>query len=330
MQVVKRFTTHHEDVIHDLCYDFYGKRLATCSSDQQIKVWDQDEDGEWQLSAKWKAHAGSIWKVVWAHPEFGQVLASCSFDKTICIWHEQSDSLGKSRWVLVATLSDSRDSVTDIKFSPKHLGLKLAAPSADGYVRVYEAIDVMDLSHWQVLEEFEVSKGGTGKCMPCISWNPSQFDPPTLVVGTGDSIAKLWEFNESYRRWQQIDALVGHTGTIHDVCWAPNVGRTYHLIATGSKDGTVRIWKLNTRAGGKKSKVQEEACFDDHEAEVWRVEWNITGTVLASSGDDGVVRLWKANFKHKWTCLSVVSPETEYAPSASVSSSSSSSAASTQ
>ena len=28
-------------------------------------------------------------------------------------------------------------------------------------------------------------------------------------------------------------------------------------------------------------------------AEVWRVKWNVTGTVLASSGDDGKVRLWK-------------------------------------
>jgi WD40 repeat protein len=85
----------------------------------------------------------------------------------------------------------------------------------------------------------------------------------------------------------------------------------------------VRIWKLSARTGGQKPKVQQEACFDDHEAEVWRVEWNITGTVLASSGDDGVVRLWKPNFKHKWTCLSVVSPEVDQGSSPSASSASS-------
>jgi WD40 repeat protein len=44
----------HEDLIHDVAYDFYGKRLATCSSDQKIKVWDQNEKNEWVLSAEWK------------------------------------------------------------------------------------------------------------------------------------------------------------------------------------------------------------------------------------------------------------------------------------
>jgi hypothetical protein len=28
----------HEDLIHDVAYDFYGKRMATCSSDQTVKV----------------------------------------------------------------------------------------------------------------------------------------------------------------------------------------------------------------------------------------------------------------------------------------------------
>ncbi len=28
----------HEDYIHDIAFDYYGKRLATCSSDQSIKV----------------------------------------------------------------------------------------------------------------------------------------------------------------------------------------------------------------------------------------------------------------------------------------------------
>ena len=53
MRVFHRFTTQHSDLIHDLSYDYYGNRIATCSSDQSIKVWDL-VDGEWQMSASWK------------------------------------------------------------------------------------------------------------------------------------------------------------------------------------------------------------------------------------------------------------------------------------
>lgn len=28
----------HKDLIHDVAYDFYGERMATCSSDQYVKV----------------------------------------------------------------------------------------------------------------------------------------------------------------------------------------------------------------------------------------------------------------------------------------------------
>ena len=43
--------------------------------------------------------------------------------------------------------------------------------------------------------------------------------------------------------------------------------------------------------------------FTDHSSTVWRVCWNVTGTVLASSGDDGQVRLWKANYMDNWSCV---------------------------
>lgn len=56
------------------------------------KVWDKDDHDNWKLSATWKAHSGSVWKVTWAHPEFGQVLATCSFDRTAAVWEE----IGKS------------------------------------------------------------------------------------------------------------------------------------------------------------------------------------------------------------------------------------------
>ena len=73
MYVTKNINAEHEDLIHDVAYDFYGKRMATCSSDQKVKVWDQDEAGNWVCSASWKTHNGSVWKVNFAHPEFGQV-----------------------------------------------------------------------------------------------------------------------------------------------------------------------------------------------------------------------------------------------------------------
>lgn len=37
----------HSDYIHDVCYDYYGTRLATCGSDRKINVFEKDENEEW-------------------------------------------------------------------------------------------------------------------------------------------------------------------------------------------------------------------------------------------------------------------------------------------
>ena len=39
MPFPKSIKTEHKDLIHDVVYDFYGTRMATCSSDQCVKVW---------------------------------------------------------------------------------------------------------------------------------------------------------------------------------------------------------------------------------------------------------------------------------------------------
>ncbi len=90
---------------------------------------------------------------------------------------------GQKTWTTLCHLVDSRDVVNDIKFAPRHLGLKLATCSDDGVVRVYEASDIMNLSTWQVSEEFEADKNNC----KCLSWNTSPFDAPMLVVGSGPS-----------------------------------------------------------------------------------------------------------------------------------------------
>lgn len=100
---------------HDAQLDYYGKRLATCSSDRTVKVFDVI-DGEPQKSSggqvlkgsvlsslfsllrlhphfsflfPYLRHTGPVWQVAWAHPKFGHILASCSYDGKVLIWKEQ-------------------------------------------------------------------------------------------------------------------------------------------------------------------------------------------------------------------------------------------------
>lgn len=151
------------------------------------------------MTASWKAHSGSVWKVTWAHPEFGQVLATCSFDRTAAIWEEISKYhnllmlylhiilkylrntlhytflVGESNeggtllrhWVRRANLVDSRTSVTDVKFGPKSFGLILATCSADGVMRIYEAPDAMNLAQWPLQHEVSLKIPSS-----CLTWNP--------------------------------------------------------------------------------------------------------------------------------------------------------------
>ena len=43
---------------------------------------------------------------------------------------------------------------------------------------------------------------------------------------------------------------MGHSRGINVVAFAPNVGRSYHLLATGSQDKSVRLWKISDAPDG--------------------------------------------------------------------------------
>ena len=188
-----------QQIIHDVAYDYFGRRVAVCSSDQWIRIYDDSVK-----TAEWKAHGGSIWRLTWAHPEFGQVLASCSFDRKICIWEERGDTeestlASNAAWRLARELQDSRDSVNHVTFAPKRWGLLLASCSADRKVRLHEAPDVMDLAGCGLTAEFEADagKGRAAVAPQCVAWNPSPTEPLMLVIGMSDGSAILWKQQEN-------------------------------------------------------------------------------------------------------------------------------------
>uniref|UniRef100_A0A914WFS4 SEH1L n=1 Tax=Plectus sambesii TaxID=2011161 RepID=A0A914WFS4_9BILA len=219
----KQIFHEHKDLVHHVAYDFHGKRIATCSSDQSVTVWDLNQNGVWVRSSSWKTHGGPVWKVIWAHPEFGQILATCSFDRSAHIWEEvvsdndperqggrsQQKSGPTTHWKKRTALVDSRSNVTDIKFAPRHLGLMLATASAQGVVRIYEAPDIMDLARWNLCQDFSVSRY---RCS-CVSWSSSRFHAPligsihpTTCVITVD---RSWTLIISLGRVHTLSSLLG-------------------------------------------------------------------------------------------------------------------------
>ena len=53
-------------------------------------------------------------------------------------------------------------------------------------------------------------------------------------------------------------------------------------------------------------KIRMAGQHNDHNSGVWRVTWNVTGTILATAGDDGQVKLWKSDFKDQWKCMATL------------------------
>lgn len=208
--------------------------------------------------------------------------------------------------------------------------------------RIYEAMDTMNLFSWTLMEEFPILQ--TPSSFPnresdghfCLSWCPNLYgfrsgeDTPMIAVGCGkENTVRVFRMGSGgagdqgangasaskKKEWGACEVLAGHGDLVHDVSWAPNVGRwvvkwrrshrngrlsdvvtthrSYHLIATACKDGHFRIFKLTPSAGGSGFTVECVADFDAHGSEVWRCEWNVSGTVVSSSGDDGRIRLWK-------------------------------------
>ena len=95
--------------------------------------------------------------------------------------NNNNDSLGgmknnnglNTQFALKVSLMDFKQAVNDIAFSPRHVGLQLAAATDDGFVNVYEFTDVTDMAQRRVTK-FEASKVGA----TAVAWSTARFTTP--------------------------------------------------------------------------------------------------------------------------------------------------------
>ncbi|GBG67650.1 hypothetical protein CBR_g778 [Chara braunii] len=284
----------HSDVVHDVQLDYYGKRLATCSSDRLVKIFNVAGDQQSHV-ADLAGHEGPIWEVAWAHPKFGNLLASCSYDRRVIIWKETTENT----WVQLQVFLEHESSVNGISWAPHEYGLIIAAASSDGTISIHTCGSD---GSWETVKINQAHPVGCTS----VSWAPSTtLGSPTLgvhrlVSGGCDNAVKVWRLQEG--RWRMDwPALSKHTDWVRDVAWAPNLGIPKNTIASASQDGTVVIWTQENDGDQWEGKV-----IHDFKTPVWRVSWSLTGTILAVADGNHNVTLWKESLAGDWGQVSTV------------------------
>ncbi len=241
----------HRDMIYSLAFSPDGTRLAS-GSYREVKIWQRVLE-----TPKWQFTKAGVIDVVASSPD-GQWLATGGQDGKVRLWDLTKGKAG-------AVLSGHESPVTAVQFSPD--GTKLVSGATN------KSLIVWDVVKGKVLTRTEVPSA-----VSAVTWNR---DGTAVVTGGEDKSIRVWSLPKNPQESAAMTKEIkGHAGAITSLAMLPNGTAE---IASGSADGSGRLWDLN------KGEMVKQL---DQGAAVNAVAVRADGKRLASAGANKVTRLW--------------------------------------
>jgi len=270
----------HTSAVQDLDFDPEGDRLASCSSDMSIKIWDMTDDS-FRCVRTLQGHDHNVCGVRF----FADMLISCSRDATIKMWDMNSGFCRKTlhahdEWVKCISVSACGSLIASGSMDKSVRVWSQASGSWDcsqiynDHDHVVECVEFSNYSADKVLTNAEESKEDAYK----EEEGPPQ--PRFLASGSRDRTILIYDLEEV----KCIMVLKGHDNWVRSLQWHP-AGK---YLVTCADDKSIRVWDLARRR--EKSSARLEKA---HKMFVQTLHYSLISAVVVTGGADNVVKVWE-------------------------------------